>query len=75
MPPFKQAPHDQSKADRDGVTNYIPQRKQINVNFKCEDCNKTATWEITADGRKLHACDDHRKEYAITAGTYQEKRL
>lgn len=75
MSKFRQAPHDQAKADRDGVTNYIPQRRQIDVSFTCEECTKTATYEIIADGRTLHVCNDHRREYAITSINYQEKRL
>lgn len=75
MSKFRQAPPDPDKADRDGVTKYIPARHQVDVSFVCKVCPKTATWEITADGEKFHACDSHRKEYAVTANVYEEKRL
>lgn len=75
MPPFRQAPHDPAKAARDGVTNYIPKRTEPDRSFTCEDCDRTATWAIIADGDDIHACDTHRKEYAITAIDYREKRL
>jgi hypothetical protein len=71
----RQAPPDPEKAARDGVANYIPSRSQPNVAHKCKDCAKTAKWDIEADGKKLFACDTHRKEYATSASNYQEKRI
>lgn len=75
MPPFRQAPPDADKAARDGVTNYIPSRLQVNINHACRDCNRTAKWDITADGEHLFACDFHRTDYIITATVYTEKRI
>lgn len=76
MSHFRQAAPDPDKAARDGVTNYIPARSQPNLNFKCADCDRTAKWEVQIDDRKLHACDDHRRDHAATArGTYTEKRI
>lgn len=72
---FKQAPPDATKAARDGVTKYVPARKQANLDHTCKDCDRTAKWEITADGEKLFACDTHRREYSVMAGTYTERRL
>jgi hypothetical protein len=75
MPAFRQAPPDPEKAARDGVTNYIPSRSQVNVNHRCNDCDSIAKWDIEADDKKLFACDHHRREYVITATSYQEKRI
>ena len=72
---FRQAPPDPAKAARDGVTNYIPARSEPDLSFTCEECPKTATYEIVADGKRMHVCDTHRREYAITAVNYTEKRL
>lgn len=75
MPPFRQAPHDPTMAARSGVTNYIPQRSQPDLSHKCDECNKTAKWEVLSDLVKLFLCDTHRADHAIDAGTYEEKRL
>ena len=76
MARFRQADPDPEKADRDGVTKYVPARRQINLNFTCADCPRTATWEIKTEGKRFHACAEHRAERALTTpGTYQERRL
>lgn len=76
MSRFRQAAPDPGKAARDGVANYVPARRQVNLNFACTDCERTATWEIQIDGRRFHACADCRAELAIVArGVYQERRL
>lgn len=75
MSHFKQAAPDPEKAQRDGVANYIPSRSQVNVNYHCEDCDRIAVWEITADGVNRYACGRCRTEYAISATNYQEKRI
>jgi len=67
MPPFRQAPHDPEKAAMSGVKNYIPQRSQPDLSHDCKDCERTATYEIIADGEKFHACDSHRREYAVSS--------
>lgn len=77
MTSFRQAPPDPEKAARDGVANYIPSRSQVIIIFhKCEVCQeRTATWEVDADGQKLYACGNCRNEYAISATNYTEKRI
>lgn len=72
---MRQAAPDPEKAARDGVANYIPARSQVNLNFTCADCDRTAKWEVEADGAKLYACDYHRREYTATAGVYQERKI
>jgi hypothetical protein len=72
---MRQAPPDPQKAERDGVSNYIPSRSQINTDHDCKDCTKTAKWVVEADGETFFACDGHRKEYAISSTNYQEERL
>lgn len=72
---MRQAPPDPYKAARDGVANYIPSRSQPNLSHECSDCDKTAKWEVIADGVRLYSCDGHRKCYATTAATYEEKRI
>lgn len=74
-PPFRQAPHDPDKAAMSGVTKFIPKRNEPDRSHKCIDCDLTARWQVTVNDVPLYACDDHRKEYAITATTYKEKRL
>jgi hypothetical protein len=71
----RQAAPDPDKAERDGVANYIPSRRQPNRLHSCADCGRTATWEIVLDGRRLHACAEHRESYVFSPGTYQEKKL
>lgn len=75
MSRFRQAPPDPEKAARDFVANYVPSRHQPNVSHKCEVCPRTAKWLIKADGDNFFACDNHRKEYAISAINYQEERI
>lgn len=75
MPPFRQAPHDPAKAAMSGVETYIPKRSEPDRSHRCEDCELTARWEITADGKKLHACDKHRQDYLFTAKVYEERNL
>lgn len=75
MNSFRQAAPDPEKASRDGVSNYIPARSQVNTDHKCADCPRTATWQIKADGHHLFACNPHRREYAISAINYEERKL
>jgi hypothetical protein len=76
MSHFKQAPPDPYKAARDGVANYIPARSQVNVGHTCvADCTRVAKWDIYADKKQGFYCDNHRKDLATTASTYQEKRI
>lgn len=76
MSRFKQAAPDPEKAARDGVANYVPARRQPNLDHECGTCERTATWEIQIDGQKSYACADCRAELAIVArGVYQERRL
>lgn len=75
MPPFRQAPHDQSKADMSLVDTFIPKRTEPDRSFRCSHCDATARWAVTADGVELHVCDAQRKELAITAKSYAERRL
>lgn len=75
MSRFRQAAPDPGKAERDGVTAYIPSRSQPNTSHKCQDCDRTATWEFNADGVRGYACGTCRTEYAISATNYSEKRI
>lgn len=76
MSRFRQAAPDPEKAARDGVANYVPSRHQVNLNHTCADCTRTATWTLQIDDRTFHACNNHRRDHAITArGTYSEKRI
>lgn len=75
MPRFKQAPHDQAKADMAGVGTYIPKRSEPDRSHTCEDCDLTARWELTVEGETIFACDEHRKDYLFTATNYTEKHL
>ena len=76
MSRFRQAAPDPDKAARDGVSNYVPARRQHDLSRRCElECGRAATWEITLDGKTFDACHDHRRELVLSPGTYQEKKL
>lgn len=75
MSHFRQADPDPEKAARDGVANYIPSRSQPNTTHPCRDCDRTAVWDVTADGEKFYACGLCRSDYAISATNYSEKRI
>jgi len=75
---FRQAAPDPEKAGRDGVTNYIPSRRQVNVSHGCAEptCDRTASWLVKIDSFQRYACHRCRDELAATTrGIYQEERL
>jgi hypothetical protein len=78
MSRFRQAAPDPEKAARDGVANYVPARRQVNVNYGCSEplCDRTASWLVDIDGNKRYACHGCRAELAATTrGTYTEERI